>query len=348
MNKKILTKEDEKMSDFNKVVAFQQVMPYLNKEQQKKLALTMGMDLQEIERRLIGKNKEDEFVLILLCMEVCKSITGFDEGVSQLLKTATADLLIELKNGNKFMLEIKHTDKEKYSISMGNLERRMEYAKKYNLELYFAISIKGIWMLFNAEFLKEKRGKISISDLTKSKLDEILGCVSYVFPKNMRIKSVYSTNETVKSTGIRFEPYGKLVSYELYYDNKKIFRVKGKNSLYLGYSMILEALQDRLSMDTQTIERSGEYTIINESFTKDFNVISEYKFLLAPIEHTAYDADNKYTAHTYIEKVKENTALFRERFQLDHIRGMMQYLVENGVDILYIQNNVIYKINKNN
>ena len=56
MNKKILTKEDEKMSDFNKVVAFQQVMPYLNKEQQKKLALTMGMDLQEIERRLIGKN----------------------------------------------------------------------------------------------------------------------------------------------------------------------------------------------------------------------------------------------------------------------------------------------------
>ena len=251
MNKKILTKEDEKMSDFNKVVAFQQVMPYLNKEQQKKLALTMGMDLQEIERRLIGKNKEDEFVLILLCMEVCKSITGFDEGVSQLLKTATADLLIELKNGNKFMLEIKHTDKEKYSISMGNLERRMEYAKKYNLELYFAISIKGIWMLFNAEFLKEKRGKISISDLTKSKLDEILGCVSYVFPKNMRIKSVYSTNETVKSTGIRFEPYGKLVSYELYYDNKKIFRVKGKNSLYLGYSMILEALQDRLWIHKQ-------------------------------------------------------------------------------------------------
>lgn len=172
---------------------------------------------------------------------------------------------------------------------MGNLERRMEYAKRYNLD---AISIKGIWMLFNAEFLKEKRGKISISDLTKSKLDEILGCVSYVFPKNMRIKSVYSTNETVKSTGIRFEPYGKLVSYELYYDNKKIFRVKGKNSLYLGYSMILEALQDRLSMDTQTIERSGEYTIINESFTRDFNVISEYKFLLAPIEHTAYDADN--------------------------------------------------------
>ena len=32
------------------------------------------------------KNKEDEFILILLFMEVCKSITAFDEGVSQLLR----------------------------------------------------------------------------------------------------------------------------------------------------------------------------------------------------------------------------------------------------------------------
>ena len=84
------------MSDFNKIMAFQQMMPYLNKDQQDNLATTLGMELQEIERRLVGKNKEDEFILILLFMEVCKSITAFDEGVSQLLKTATSDLLVEL------------------------------------------------------------------------------------------------------------------------------------------------------------------------------------------------------------------------------------------------------------
>ena len=127
------------MSDFNKIMAFQQMMPYLNKEQQEKLATTLGMDLQEIERRLVGKNKEDEFVLILLFMEVCKSITAFDEGVSQLLKTATSDLLVELQNGNKFMLEIKHTEKEKYSISMGNLQKRIDYASKYGLDLYLSL-----------------------------------------------------------------------------------------------------------------------------------------------------------------------------------------------------------------
>lgn len=80
-------------------------------------------------------------------MDICKSITGFDEGVSQLLKTATSDLLVELKNGEKFMLEIKHTDKEKYSISGGNLNTRIEYANKLGLKLLFAISIKGCWML---------------------------------------------------------------------------------------------------------------------------------------------------------------------------------------------------------
>lgn len=34
------------------------MMPYLNKEQQEKLADTLGMDLQEIERRLVGKIKK--------------------------------------------------------------------------------------------------------------------------------------------------------------------------------------------------------------------------------------------------------------------------------------------------
>lgn len=333
------------MSDFNKVLAFQQMMPYLTKEQQEELATTLGMDLKEIERRLVGKNKEDEFLLILLFMEACKSITAFDEGVSQLLKTATSDLLVELQNGNKFMLEIKHTDKERYSISMGNLEKRINYAGKYGLELFFAISIKGYWMLFNAEYLKEKKGKIDISDLMKSKLDETLGCISYVFPKGLRIKSVYSTDKTVKTTGIQFPPCGKLVSYELYYNDRKIFRVKGKNSPYIGYTMILEALQDRMSMDTQIIQQSGSYTVINESFSKDFNAISEYKFLLSPIEHTVYDGEEKYTAHTYIENAKVDANLLKMRFQVGHIRGMLQYLADNGIEIMYIRNCLIYKLN---
>jgi Holliday junction resolvase len=335
------------MSDFNKVLAFQNMMPYLNKDQQEQLASTLGMSLEEIERRLVGKNKEDEFILILLFMGVCKSITGFDEGVSQLLSTATSDLLVELNSGEKFMLEIKHTDNERFSISTGNLKRRIEYAHKYGLKLYFAISIKGFWLLFDEEYMLYKNGKIDVSDMIQSKLDSVLGCLSYIFPKSLRIKSVYST--TARSTiGIKFEPYGEMVSYELYYGKKRIFRVKGQKSPYLGYPIILEALQDRLSMDSQTIEQDGEFTIINEEFTNDFNVIPEYKFLLAPIEHTVAENGQLYTPHTYIEQAKVDRDVLNSRFQLGHIRGMMQYLANNGVDISYIKDNYIYKLNPKN
>lgn len=331
------------MSDFSKILAFQGIMPYLSKDEQNKLAQTLGMSIEEINKRLVGKNKEDEFILILLFMDICKSITGFDEDVSQLLKTATSDLLIELKNGEKFMLEIKHTDKEKYSISGGNLNKRIEYANELGLKLFFAISIKGYWMLFDSEYLKNKNGKINFSDYTKSILDEKLGCVSYVFPKNLRIKTVYSKSDK-NSLGIQFEPYGHLISYELYYKDKKIFRIKGKNSPIKGYSIILEALQDRLSMDKQSIEQSGEFTIINEEFTNDFNSISEYKFLLAPIEHMVYDSENKYNPHTYIEKAKEDKSMLDNRITLEHIRGMMKYLVDNDIDIKYIKNTYIYQL----
>ncbi|WP_294363047.1 hypothetical protein [uncultured Clostridium sp.] len=331
------------MSDFNKILAFQNMMPYLSEDEQNKLAQTLGMKIEEIIKRLVGKNKEDEFILILLFMNICKSITAFDEGISQLLKTATSDLLVELNNGEKFMLEIKHTDKVKYSISGGNLKRRIDYAHKFNLKLYFAISIKGCWMLFDEDYLQQKNGKIDISDLTKSKLDEKLNCLSYIFPKTLRIKSVYSKDEK-KSIGIEFESYGYLVSYELYYGDKKIFRIKGKNSPIIGYTMILEALQDRLSMDTQTIEQSGNYTIINESFTRSFNSIPEYKFLLAPIEHMVNDENEKYTAHKYIETTKLNPNLLENRIKLEHIRGVMQFLVDNGVDIKYTKGTYVYQL----
>lgn len=333
------------MSDLNKILAFQQLMPYLSEEEQEALANTMGMDLDEINQRLIGKNKEDEFILILLFMNICESIAAFDEGVSQLLKTSTSDLLIELKDGRKFMLEIKHTDKEKYSISMKNLKDRIDFANKYNLDLYFAVSIKGLWMLFHSSYLQRKSGKINVSDYLKSELDDILGSTTYMFHPGLRIRSVYSTDPKAKTTWINFEPYGKLVSYEMYFNDKKIFRVKGKNSKNLIYTVLLEALQDCLANDTQKIEQSNSFTIINESL-ESYHFIPEYKFLLAPMEHTSYNINTKYTAHSYIEQAKVDQKLLNMRFTPEQIRGVLTFLSNNGVDISFVENKQIYKIGR--
>jgi hypothetical protein len=100
-----------------------------------------------------------------------------------------------------------------------------------------------------------------------------------------------------------------------------------------------------MSVDSQVIEHSGEYTIINESFTSDFNMISEYKFLLSPIEHTIHKDSDRYTAHTYIENAKEDNNLLKMRFYPQQIRKIIQYLVDNGVNMMYVENNIIYNIN---
>ena len=335
------------MTSFENILAFSQLREHLTEEQQNEIARALGTTLEEVERRMVGKDKEDEFVLILLFMEVCKSLSGFDEGISKLFTTATADLIVELKSNKKFLLEIKHTDKEKYSISSGNLNRRIDYADSFGLDLYFAISIKGLWMLFDSEYLKRKNGKIDINDYMHSKLDEILGTCSYMFPSGLSIKSVYMKDHP-KALGIGHPEYGKLVSYELQYRGKRIFRAKGKNSSYEGASMILEALQDRMSIVHQQIEKNADVTVVTESFPQKtdgqpiFNTISEYEFLLATVRHTVNDNGTTYTAATAMETLKSDKTI--ARFQLGHIRGIMSMLVTNGVPIYYTRSSKIYEV----
>lgn len=327
------------------VLAFGQLMQYMTDEQKNSMASSLGMSLDEINKRLQGKDKEDEFILILFLMDVCKKLTAFDEGISKLLSTATADLLVELKNGKKFLLEIKHTDKEIYKISGGNLDKRIQYAKTYNLDLYFAISIKGFWLLLNSEYIKAHNGKIGIGDMLNSELDDILGTVSYIFPNGLSIKSVYSTN-TRKGMGIYNGDYGELISYEMTYKDVRVFRAKGKNSPYIGYTMILEALQDNMSVVYQSIIQGGDVTVITEKYPErkelTLNMISEYKFLLAVICHTIKSDGQKYTPHTILEELKSDKKI--HRIELGHVRVMMQELANLGVDMKYVRNSNIYKL----
>jgi len=342
------------MSSLENILAFSQIEHYLTEEQKVSIASAMGTTVDDIRRRMDGKKKEDEFLLILLCLNICKNLSGFDEGVSKLgEKTYTPDLILELNNGIKLLLEIKHTKTDRYEISGGNLSERMEYAKSLNLPLYFAVSIKGFWMLFEAEYLKKRNGKIEVSDYDNSKLYDVFGIYSYLFPPNIEIRSVYAKNRD-DGLGISHLEYGDLISYELKYNGRKIFRIKGKNNSKIVYSMILEALQDRLASINQTINKNNGFTVVIENdgglkkqtdgVIGGFNVISEYEFLLAPIFHTFYhERGGRLEADGIIAALKEDKNI--PRFQKEHIRGMMETLVDLGIPISYIKNNTIYKMN---
>ena len=333
------------MASFEDILAFSQIRKYLTPEQEKSIVQSMGISIEEIDRRMNGKDKEDMFILILLFMDVCKSVSGFDEGVSKIFHASTSDLIIEMKNGKKFLLEIKHTGKEKYKISSGNLQERIDYAASFGLELFFAISIKGFWMLFKSDYLKNNGGKITVADYKNSELDSILGTYSYMFPNGLKIRSVYKKNYK-NSVGIKHNEYGELVSYELYYQDRKLFRVKGKNSPVKGYSMILEALQDRMSVVSQNIHTEGDTTVIIEEFPADnqnsFNAISEYEFLLSPIRHTVNDSGENYTERTAVESLKSDETVMH--FQKEHVRGMMKWLAEQGVPVCYVYEGLIRKL----
>lgn len=330
--------------DLDKLLAFNQLVIDRTEDEKKSLALSLDIDYEEYKKRIVGKEKEADFIIILKSLGALKHFEAYDEGLSHITNEYTPDFKIEMIDGYKMLLEVKHTDKDMYKISLGNLQKRIDFANRQNLPLRFAISLKGLWGLFTVDTLLEKKGKLILDDFRGEKasswLDIELATCSYMFQKQIRIKSVYSKNHP-KGMGIQFEPYGQLISYELYYDNKRIFRAKGKGSRFIQHSIYLEALQDRVANTHQDIEHNGEFTIITEyTDTNVAQIIPEYEFVLAPINHLCKDINS--------ERVNYNSQLAISEHGFNYLsvqmlRFILSELVDLGLDITVFRNNNGYK-----
>lgn len=330
--------------DLNKLLAFNQLVIDKTEDEKKRLALSFDIDYEDYTKRILGKEKEADFIIILKSLEALKHFEAYDEGLSHITGEYTPDFKIEMCDGYEMLLEVKHTDKEIYRISQGNLIKRKKFADRHKLPLRFAISLKGLWGLFTVETLLEKKGKLTLDDFRGEKasswLDIELATCSYMFQKQVKIKSVYSTNHA-KSMGIQFEPYGQLISYELYYGDKRIFRAKGKDSKFIQHSIYLEALQDRVANINQNIEQQGEFTIITEFSDKSVgNIIPEYEFVLSPIKHLYKEISSKQI------KYNSQLAISERDFKYLSVRMLRFYLselVNLGLDIIVFRNNYGYK-----
>lgn len=330
--------------ELNKLLAFNQLTINKTDDEKRKLASTLNIDYEEYKKRMVGKEKEADFIIILKSLDVLKHFEAYEEGLSHITGEYTPDFKIEMNDGYKMLLEVKHTNKDMFKISHGNLQRRIDFAERQNLPLRFAISLRGIWGLFTAETLLEKNGKLTITDFLGEKassyLDNELATCSYMFNKQIKIKSIYSTNHP-KEMGIQFEPYGQLISYELYYDNKRIFRAKGKESHYILHSIYLEALHDRVANTNQNIEHSDNFTIITEYTDKNTLLfIPEYEFVLAPIKHLSKKIDSKQIQYN------SQLAIYEHEFNylsVQMLRFFLSELVELGLDLIVFRNNYGYK-----
>ena len=329
--------------DLNKLLAFNQLVIDKSEDEKESLALALNIDYEEYKKRIVGKEKEADFIIILKSLEVLRHFEAYDEGLSHITGEYTPDFKIEMCDGYEMLLEVKHTDKKEYKISLGNLQKRKKFADRQVLPLMFAISIKGFWGLFIVETLLEKGGKVTIDDFfgenASSLLDNRLATCSYLFKKPVKIRSVYSTNHA-KGMGIEFEPYGELISYELYYDDKRIFKAKGKESRYILHTIYLEALHDRVANISQDIKQNGDVTVITEYTDKAVPIfIPEYEFLLSPIKHLCKEINSK--------KINYNSQLAISEHEFNYLsvyglRAILSELVNSGLDIYVFKRNYGY------
>lgn len=330
--------------DLEKLLSFNNLVIDKNEEEKEKLANIFNIDYEEYKKRIAGKEKEADFIIILKSLGVLKHFEAYDESLSHITKEYTPDFKIEMCDGYKMLIEVKHTDKDIFEISQGNLAKRKAFADRENLPLRFAVSLKGLWGLFPVETLIEKKGKLKLQDFigekTGSLLDIELATCSYMFKKQVKIRSVYAKNHN-KGMGIQFEPYGQLISYELYYGDRKIFRAKGKKSKFILYSMYLEAIQNRAANHEQIKEEKGNFTVITEyTDERDVQIIPEYEFVLSPIKHMYKDIDSKQIKYNSQIVIAEREFKY---LSIQNLRAILYELVSMGLDIIVFRNSYGYK-----
>src|SRR5690606_21445796 len=99
------------MNSLEKILAYQTMKPFLAKDEWEELGRKIGIDNQSL-RRTRGKSIEDTFFLIAYSYETVENIMIFNEGMSKLTGTPSADGLAILRNGDKLLIEVKATEEK--------------------------------------------------------------------------------------------------------------------------------------------------------------------------------------------------------------------------------------------
>jgi Holliday junction resolvase len=289
------------MSDVEQLQAFNAIRGYLSAGDQQDLAHKLNLDMAKLDNRLGGLKNEDEFCLIMYFLDTCKHMIRFDEGVSVLTGSYQPDMLIKLNNNVQFFVEIKSVAEDTFKISGGNLKKRIDFADELGYPLYFAVRLRGYWTLFPSQYLRSKSGKLVFSDdIEQSEFNDKFGSQYYMFRKGVKIESVYSR---IKGPigGIQNIDHGNLISYKLMFKGKVILQANEGDESKIGYSLILENLQDVMSIQSQIITAvDSDKTLVTEELVEDV-VSCDYFFFMSPIKHTVHDLGFMYDTTTFFK-----------------------------------------------
>ncbi len=260
---------------------------------------------EDDEKRLVGLDNEDEFVVMIYALEWVKSFSGVDESISQITKTKTTDLFVETIYGKKMSIEVKSSKENEIKFTKKLVEDKISYSKEHAHECYFAIKLSGHWMLFSGDYILKNNCKISLEkDYFKSEMNKIFGERLFWLGKGLEIITNYSKSKD-SICGITNE-YGNAVRIAIKVNGERKFLITTSNNQYVFLSIVLESIENIMSNQKQIVKYvDSDKTIVIEHLTQDLFVPFS-NILLAPVLHTINNRlGENYTFQTYIEELKE-------------------------------------------
>ncbi|MEH6945069.1 hypothetical protein, partial [Bacillus sp. JJ722] len=176
-----------------KIKSYHSIKSFLNENQREKVAEMLNLKDEDLTRRQEGKEAEYEFLLRCFVLGKIEDVIAFEEGVSKLTNTVTTDYLFILKDGKRLAIEVKSTGKERWKISSKLFQEKKNFANLISAELYFALKIKGSWLLLSGDYIEKKGYKVGIDSLFDSELS-MIGEKKYIFLNPIKINSIYNQN----------------------------------------------------------------------------------------------------------------------------------------------------------
>lgn len=289
--------------DIEKLKAYHHIESFLDGNTKNLLLEQLDLKNAHLEKRLPGLRVEDEFALILFFLNNCKHIVSVDETTSVLTQNSyQSDYILQFKNNEKILVEIKSTSNDKYKISKNNYDKKREFAKDMGLELYFALKINGSWSLFTSDYLASKNYKINYSDhINNSILFQKLDSIIFIIPKGIKAESIYSKNKA-KDIGIEHDEFGTLISYKLFFNDKLIIEVLPNKKDYLSHCIVIELWHDVMSQNLTTETINCTTTKVIEISNENFRTC-DFQYFLSSIQHIVDENYNKYHPTSFLKSI---------------------------------------------
>lgn len=313
--------------DIERITAFKNVCPYLTESQQQELAAALEIDSPDLTRRLEGLRNEDELALVLNFLGCCKHIMPFDEGVAQLTETACPDLLVQLHDGDTFLVEVKSSEKDLLKIGKGNLERRIQVARDLRLPLYFALKQRGTWGLFSADHVLAQSGKLRlVQDFTVSDFGPKFGARWYVLPAGLEFRCLYQQGG---SGLVQNATHGPLVRFEIHFRGECLLRASHTEpDVFLALLLGGVTSQTRRHGPKEG-RRRGSFTRIVRSLP--FNLtLADYHLYLHLVQSTTRETGALYDRTSYLKSLQDGNGTVT----VDVVRQAFERLSAAGVPVL--------------